>query len=148
MKRVAVIYDDGPRPETTGEYCLRALRGLVDAEYVSPAKLQGLAAKPFDLYLFVDDGTEYPIPEMLRPSAFWAIDTHLDFQGTLAKSRQHDFVFAAQKDGADRLRAAGIASARWLPLACDPAMDQGDGEPEANPATALRPSSPWPGNDR
>jgi 2-polyprenyl-3-methyl-5-hydroxy-6-metoxy-1,4-benzoquinol methylase len=122
MKRVAVIYDDGPRPETTGEYCLRALRGLVDAEYVSPAKLQGLAAKPFDLYLFVDDGTEYPIPEMLRPSAFWAIDTHLDFQGTLAKSRQHDFVFAAQKDGADRLRAAGIASARWLPLACDPAI--------------------------
>src|SRR5262249_24363784 len=27
---------------------------------------------------------------------------------------------AAQRDGAERLRAAGIASASWLPLACDP----------------------------
>ena len=31
-------------------------------------------------------------------------------------------MFAAQRDGAERLRAAGIESADWLPLACDPGI--------------------------
>ena len=31
-------------------------------------------------------------------------------------------MFAAQRDGAERLHQAGIASATWLPLACDPSV--------------------------
>ena len=40
--------------------------------------------------------------------------------GTLKKARAFDLVFAAQRDGAESLRRAGIGSAAWLPLACDP----------------------------
>ena len=60
------------------------------------------------------------MPIDLRPSAWWAIDTHMDFAWCLQKARGFDFVFAAQRDGAEELRRAGIASAAWLPLACDP----------------------------
>jgi hypothetical protein len=35
------------------------------------------------------------------------------------KARPFDFGFAAQRDGADRLRQERIGSNRWLPLACD-----------------------------
>jgi hypothetical protein len=41
------------------------------------------------------------------------------FDWCLAKSHDFDLVFAAQRDGTERLRDEGIA-ARWLPLACDP----------------------------
>lgn len=73
-----------------------------------------------DLYLRIDDGLDYRLPAALTPSAFWAIDTHLDFDACLAQAYDFDWVFAAQRDGAERLRQSGIASARWLPLACDP----------------------------
>ena len=56
----------------------------------------------------------------MRPCAWWAIDTHLDFAWCLEKARGFDLVFAAQRDGAEQLRRAGIGSAAWLPLACDP----------------------------
>ena len=74
----------------------------------------------FDLFLNIDDGLEYHLPDELRPSAWWAIDTHLNFDWCRDKAQGFDFVFAAQRDGADRLRREGIATASWLPLACDP----------------------------
>lgn len=36
IRRVAVVYDDRPRPETTGQYCLAALRPLADVVHVYP----------------------------------------------------------------------------------------------------------------
>ncbi len=119
--RVAVIFDNGPRPETTGTYCLRALRQLADVEHFLPRDLEKVPRHGFDLYLHVDDGLRYRLPVDLHPSAFWAIDTHMDFAGSLQKANDFDFVFAAQKDGAAQLGDEGIA-ARWLPLACDPAV--------------------------
>jgi len=62
----------------------------------------------------------YGLPPELHPSVFWAIDTHVNFDSCLRRARGFDLVFAAQRDGADRLRQAGIPSADWLPLACDP----------------------------
>jgi spore maturation protein CgeB len=44
----------------------------------------------------------------------------LDFPARFERSVACDLVFAAQRDGAERLRQAGIDSAVWLPLACDP----------------------------
>lgn len=120
--RVCVIYDDRDRPETTGGYCLRALRELCAATHARPDRVAALDPAAFDLFVRVDDGLEYPLPPALRPLAWWAIDTHLDPDRCLAQARAADLTFAAQQPGADALRRAGVANAEWLPLACDPAV--------------------------
>jgi O-antigen biosynthesis protein len=122
IRRVALIFDDTARPETTGVYCFSALEKLVEVVRFHPSQLQQVPRQGFDLYLQIDDGLEYRHPPELRPAAWWAIDTHLNFDWCRKKAADFDFVFAAQRDGAERLRQAGIASAQWLPLACDPAV--------------------------
>jgi O-antigen biosynthesis protein len=117
--RVALIFDNLARPETTGVYCRRALGRLVDVEHFLPSETVRIARNEFDLYLAIDDGLNYPFPRDLRPFAYWAIDTHLDFARALRRAGQCDFVFAAQKEGVEQFRSSGIAGARWLPLACD-----------------------------
>jgi len=120
ITRVALIFDNTARPETTGIYCRRALGNLVEVEHFLPTELAKIPPGEFDLYLNIDDGLRYELPAELKPSACWVIDTHLDFDWSLRKARAFDFVFAAQKDGTERLREAGVTSAEWLPLACDP----------------------------
>jgi GT2 family glycosyltransferase/tetratricopeptide (TPR) repeat protein/2-polyprenyl-3-methyl-5-hydroxy-6-metoxy-1,4-benzoquinol methylase len=120
IRRVAIIYDGTHRPETTGLYCRRALGTLIEVEQFEPGELARIPRTGFDLYLNVDDGLPYHLPPDLHPAAWWAIDTHLDFARCLEKSGAADLVFAAQRAGAEALRGAGIASATWLPLACDP----------------------------
>jgi 2-polyprenyl-3-methyl-5-hydroxy-6-metoxy-1,4-benzoquinol methylase len=119
IQRVALIFDDETRPETTGVYCRRALGGLVEVKHFRPTELEHIPKCGFELYLNIDDGLRYHLPGDLRPSAWWAIDTHLDFDWCLAKARGFDCVFAAQRDGANRLGKEGVAAV-WLPLACDP----------------------------
>ena len=58
------------------------------------------------------------MPFDLRPAAWWAIDTHMDFAWCKNKSQGFDNAFTAQRDGAEELRRAGITSAVWLPLGC------------------------------
>jgi GT2 family glycosyltransferase/tetratricopeptide (TPR) repeat protein len=120
IKRVALIFDNAARPDTTGTYCRRALGRICGVEHFLPTELGRLRQEKFDLYLAIDDGLNYTIPSDLRPLAYWAIDTHLDFERELRRAKQADFVFAAQRDGAEHLRQHGIESACWLPLACDP----------------------------
>ena len=120
--RVAVIFDDRLRPETTGGYCERALRQFVNVQHFLPNEQVSLLRSRFDLYLRIDDGLEFSLPVNCRPVAWWAIDTHLDFDRCLSVARAVDLTFAAQRDGADALRRAGIAGAIWLPLACDPTV--------------------------
>ena len=79
MPTVAVIFDHLTRPETTGVYCLRALAELARVEQFHPSQLSEIPRRGDDLYLFVDDGFGYPLPHDLRPQAYWAIDTHIDF---------------------------------------------------------------------
>eukprot|EP00913_Durusdinium_trenchii_P013432 g12613.t1 len=119
--RVALIYDDRPRPETTGGYCRRGLAELADVEHFLPEALSTKSANDFDLYLRVDDGIDYVVPASCRPLALWAIDTHINYGRMRDAALQADAVFAAQQDGAARLCAEGI-DAEWLPLACDPAI--------------------------
>jgi O-antigen biosynthesis protein len=121
IRRVALIYDDTSRPETTGTYCLRALGELVDVEHFRPVDFGQIPRAGFDLYLNIDDGMEYRLPPELRPAAWWAIDTHLNFAWCADRARDFDRVFAAQRDGAAKLTDLGIA-ANWLPLACDPTI--------------------------
>jgi len=126
MQRWAIVYEGAFRPETTGTYCLRALKQLVQSgqlesvQHVSPGELNLLKTTSCDAVLFVDDGLEYALPPLNIPVVWWAIDTHLSFERCLRKARQADLVFAAQKNGAEQLRACGIQSTEWLPLACDP----------------------------
>jgi hypothetical protein len=124
IDRVAVVFDDQIRPETTGVYCRRALDQLVRATHFRPSEVERISPIEFDLILCIDDGLDYPIPARLRPAAFWAIDTHIDFEAAFDRSCRFDFVFAAQRDGAERFRQKGIAAATWLPLACDPTIHQ------------------------
>jgi len=130
VRRVALIFDHRARPETTGVYCRRALGALAEVEHFLPEELGRVPRHGFDLYLNVDDGLEYRLPPDLRPCAWWAIDTHLNFRWCLEKARGFDLVFAAQRDGAERLRAGGVASAEWLPLACDPGFHAKHDVPE------------------
>lgn len=118
IDRVAVIFDDRPRPETTGVYCLSALQKLVEVQHVLPNQLHQIRPNEFDLFLRIDDGLEYSWPDKLRPAAWWAIDTHMDLKRCIRTGREFDRVFAAQKNGAASLREAGL-DATWLPLACD-----------------------------
>src|SRR5579872_1054760 len=104
IERVAVIFDNTARPDTTGVYCRRALGQLVEVEHFLPSDLDRLSREKFDLYLAIDDGLDYAIPADLHPSAYWAIDTHLNFGREQERARQFDVVFAAQRDGAAQLR--------------------------------------------
>lgn len=118
ISKVALLFDDQVRPDTTGVYCRRALAQLVEVTHFRPG--QEVPRHGFDLYLRIDDGLDYPWPAGMAPRAYWAIDTHLDYEARLERARGCDLVFAAQRDGALRLRQDGIAGASWLPLACDP----------------------------
>jgi GT2 family glycosyltransferase/tetratricopeptide (TPR) repeat protein/2-polyprenyl-3-methyl-5-hydroxy-6-metoxy-1,4-benzoquinol methylase len=120
INRVAVVFDDRARPETTGVYCRRALERLVNVVHFRPDELKQIPRDGFDLYLNIDDGFQYHFPAELRPAIWWAIDTHLSFEWCRRKAPEFDLVFTAQHDGVEQLRRAGIASAGWLPLACDP----------------------------
>ena len=126
--RVAVVFDNTQRPETTGFYCRRALAELVregriaEVEHLLPEELDRVEPGRFDLFVAIDDGLRYHWPRSLRPVAWWAIDTHLDFGRTLERAWQSDFVFVAQRDGAERFGREGISGVKWLPLACDPAI--------------------------
>src|SRR4051812_20010710 len=108
MRRVALLYDDTIRPETTGVYCRRALGELVasgrisEVEHFRPADLPRLVQEPgrWDLIIAVDDGLDYDLPINVAPVAWWAIDTHLDFERALRRASQASWTFAAQKNGA------------------------------------------------
>ncbi|MCA8990767.1 MAG: glycosyltransferase [Planctomycetaceae bacterium] len=125
---MAVIFDNRPRPETTGLYCRRALgelsqSGLIgDVEHLLPDDLHRVQPSQFDLFLYVDDGIQHSIREDLRPAIWWGIDTHVSFDRCLKMAAHCDFTWTAQSDGSERLRQEGIKSASWLPLACDPAI--------------------------
>lgn len=118
--RVALIFDHKVRPDTTGVYCRRALGQLVDVEHFLPTDLARIPRHGFDLYLNIDDGLEYYLPADLKPCAWWAIDTHLNYQYCRDRARDFDFVFTAQRDAADRFIGEGLSDTCWLPLACDP----------------------------
>jgi hypothetical protein len=120
IDRLALIFDDRIRPDTTGVHVRRALAGLVEVVHFRPDQCDRIPPSDFDLHLSIDDDTDHRLPDSLRPRAYWTIDTHLDFPARFERAGSCDFVFAVQRDGAERLRQAGIDSAVWLPLACDP----------------------------
>lgn len=122
--KVAIVFDNQHRPETTGFYCRRALAKLVDVEHLLPHELALIPDGLFDLFVFVDDGLSYEIPDSLRPRASWAIDTHMDLERAIRRFGDSEHLFAAQKNGAEQLEARLGREVEWLPLACDPEIHQ------------------------
>ncbi len=124
--KIALIFNKD-RADTTGMYFERALRTSThqvdhywtqDAHKIRPS---------YDLYLRIDHGDyKYDIPGHLRPSAFYAIDTHLKhpFSKIQEQARHYDFVFCAQKNGVEKLKRAANIQAHWIPVACDPEIHQ------------------------
>ena len=115
--RLALIFN-GQREGTTGRYLERAGRALglgVDRWELRDA--DRIPAE-YDLYLRVDHGDEYlvQLPAALRPSAFYAIDTHLphSWRKIRRAASWYDLVFCCHRRGAE-----GIKGAVWLPVACD-----------------------------
>lgn len=51
IRRVALIYDDRERPETTGVYCRRALESLVDVVHFRPDEVNAVPDHGFDFDL-------------------------------------------------------------------------------------------------
>lgn len=122
--RIAVFFDK-QREDTTGVYFERAIRQtphevrhfwLKDAERIG---------RDFDFYLRIDHGDyKYDLPPCLRPSAFYAVDTHLKkpYRKIREQAAHYDFIFCAQKEGAEKLKKETGINAFWVPLGCDPAV--------------------------
>ena len=117
IRRVAIIFDNTARPDTTGVYCRKALGELVEVAHFLPGDLGQVPAGKFDLYLNIDDGLRYRLPERLRPSVWWAIDTHMDFAWYRTKAPEFDLVFTAQRDGAERISNTTTAMPATTPTA-------------------------------
>ena len=77
IQRVAVIFDDQARPETTGVYCLRALRNWSRRSTSAPPTSTQAPRQGFDLYLNVDDGLDYRLPSDLRPRSLVGRSTRI-----------------------------------------------------------------------
>lgn len=118
-KRIALLYDDIVRPDTTGVYCKNALEKICQVEHFQPTEMEKVPPG-FDLYLFIDDGFRYFLPDHLSPSAWWVIDTHLNYDENLRSTGQFDHLFTAQRDAAIKFGLDGIKNVKWLPLGCDP----------------------------
>jgi hypothetical protein len=119
--RLALLFDQGHRPGTTGMYFERACQALrIRCDRFPLRDLETLPGG-YDAYLRIDHGDDYdvPWPKQCRPALFYAIDTHLphSWKKIRRNAGLYDLVFCAQQDAARRLPGA-----EWLPLACDPAL--------------------------
>jgi hypothetical protein len=99
---------------------LRA-RGAVDVARVCAR--QGLAP---DLVLFVEGGTMRLFPTGLDRmpclTAWYGIDTHMDYAKHLCIGRLFDVTFIAQQEFVERLRQDGLRQVHWLPLGFAPEL--------------------------
>ncbi len=120
--KVAVIFNKD-RADTTGCYYERVLKeSSLDFEHF-PTQCACEINADFDLYLRIDHGDyKYDLPASLHPAAFLVIDTHLKkpYKKILRQARHYDFVFAAQKEGAQKLTKALKKKVEWIAHACDP----------------------------
>ena len=117
--KIAIVFNKAKRSDTTGMYCLRALSQKHEVSHFEPEEISRIQREEYALFMNIDDGLSYRFRTDLHPSIFWAIDTHIKPERCLERAKDFDFVFCAQRRGAEEMRTAGIP-ARWCPLAFDP----------------------------
>lgn len=90
--------------------------GLVDTEAV--LRRHSFAA---DAIVFFEGGSMRLLPDTSKvkscPTAWYAIDTHMDFDKHVRIGRIFDMSLVAQKQYLPALAEAGVRQAQWLPLA-------------------------------
>lgn len=126
MKKLVLSYNSDIRNTGTPVLFWDAAKqdlGLGDkvVRYSRPMPEDTSTYKDADLILMLDDGRDdipFVRPKVDCPVAYYAIDTHLGFPERLKKAKECDFVFCAQKNGAERMAAEGHQKAYWVPLAC------------------------------
>lgn len=73
-----------------------------------------------DYVVFVEGGSMQLLPVALERleclTAWYGIDTHMDYAKHLRIGRLFDVTFLAQKEYVERMRADGIRQVHWLPL--------------------------------
>lgn len=127
----------------TANYLIRALRDagnelFVCSDVASPlANLQVCGAVDVarlcdrqkfapELVLFIEGGTMRLFPTGLEHmpclTAWYGIDTHMDYAKHLRIGRLFDVTFIAQKEFVERLRQDGLRQVYWLPLAFAPEL--------------------------
>ena len=103
---------DGPQVDMV-------MSGLVDAEAI--LRRHSFAA---DAVVFFEGGSMRLLPDTSKikscPTAWYAIDTHMDFDKHVRIGRIFDMSFVAQKQYLPALAEAGVRHAQWLPLAFAP----------------------------
>lgn len=79
-----------------------------------------------DLVLFIEGGTMRLFPvgleQMTCLTAWYGIDTHMDYAKHLLIGRLFDVTFIAQKEFVKRLNQDGVRQVHWLPLAFAPEL--------------------------
>lgn len=130
-------------PPATANYLIRALRDakhevLVCSDVASPLAdhlVQGAVDAGEvctrhgfapELMLFVEGGTMRLFPTGLERlpclTAWYGIDTHMDYAKHLRIGRLFDITFIAQKEFVEKLRTDGVRQVFWLPLAFAPEL--------------------------
>lgn len=91
------------------------LPGLLDENHFQP-----------DLIFFIEGGTMQIFPQGLEKlsckTAWYGIDTHMDYAKHLRIARLFDVTFVAQQEYVSKLISDGIPQVIWLPLAFEPSL--------------------------
>jgi Glycosyl transferases group 1 len=140
---VNILFVASLRGIATANYWLRALRDLghevhacsdvatpdtntVCGGLVDVAEVARAASFAADLLLFIEGGTMRLFPVGLErlgcATAWYGIDTHMDYAKHLAIARVFDSTFIAQREYVERLRSDGIAQVHWIALAYAPEL--------------------------
>jgi len=130
-------------PPATANYLIGALRDTKHEVFVCSDVASPLADKLVDgavdvaticvmlgftpdLLLFIEGGTMRLFPTGLERlpcrTAWYGIDTHMDYAKHLRIGRLFDITFIAQKEFVERLRIDGLRQVFWLPLAFAPEL--------------------------
>ena len=130
-KRVAIYYENRlGRNDGFPLYAWNLLRDKelypdIDVVHLIPNGDYGPFGK-FDLHLWIDwgeDGLTNILPyKIVLPQgklAYFASDTHLGYDYRLSMAKKADFVFCAQKEGAEKMIKDGV-KAEWLPHGVEP----------------------------
>ena len=79
-----------------------------------------------DLFMFIEGGTMRLFPKELENlsciTAWYGIDTHMNYEKHLRIARLFDITFIAQKQYVSQLVKDGVEQVSWLPLAFDPSL--------------------------
>ena len=141
MKTIAVV--SSLKQTATANYLIKAFKDLgcivfaisdvassladsIEAGICSAPDLCAQSDIEPDLFLFIEGGSMRIFPLGLENfsclTAWYGIDTHMDYEKHLRIARLFDITFVAQQEYVARLKSDGIKQVFWLPLAFEPSL--------------------------